>query len=98
MGAAATQRDDTGTVRAAQGEVGGRDRSLEEEGTVAEVETSPAAAAPVLEDASRRRETGAHLAQLGCRVQRVNEGILAWKVCPAQKETEDNRAFKVPLD
>ena len=78
-------------------EVEGREPTREEEGTVAEVGTSLAAAAPVLDDVSQRRETGAHLAQLGCRAQRANEVIPAWKVCRAQKETEDNRAFKVPL-
>lgn len=78
-------------------EVGDREPTREEEETVGEVGTSLAAAVPVLEDALQRRGTGAHLVQLGCRAQRANEVIPAWKVCRAQKETEDNRAFKVPL-
>ena len=78
-------------------EVEGREPTQEEEGTVAEVGTSLAAAALVLEDVLQRRETGAHLAQLGCRAQKASEVTLAWKVCQAQKATEDNLAFKVPL-
>jgi len=93
---AATRRGDTGRGRSLGG-VGGREPTHEEEGTVGEVGTSLAAAAPGLGDALQRRGTGAHLVQLGCRAQRANEVIPAWKVCRAQKETEDNRAFKVPL-
>ena len=79
------------------GEDEGRERTREGEAIVGEVGTSPAAAVPVLEDASQRRETEARLAQLGCRARRASEVILAWKVFQAQKETEDSRAFRVPL-
>jgi len=64
---------------------------------VGEAGTSLAAAVPVLGDVSQRRGTGAHLEQPGCRAQRASEVTLVWKVCQAQKETEDNQAFKVPL-
>ena len=79
-------------------EVEGREASQGEEATVVEEETSLAAAVPALEDVSQRKGTEVHLALRACKAQRVSEATLAWKVYRDRRATEDNPAFKVPLD
>ena len=79
-------------------EVEGREESQGEEATVVEEETSLAPAVPALEDVSQRKGTEVHLALRACKAQRVSEATLAWKVYRDRRGTEDNPAFKVPLD